>query len=103
MTRFKLIAGLVDTDIKEDILSMNNMNLKETVKVVEGKESGKVAKLKVGVQDAKVYTVKADSKHTMMASKLSPSSLVISSRKASDKQSTKSSTISCPLPPDDRL
>ena len=58
----KLISVLVDTDIKEDILSMSNMNLKETVKVVEGKESGKVAKLKVGVQDTKVSAVKTDSK-----------------------------------------
>ena len=48
ITRFKLIAGLVDTDIKEDILSMSDMNLEKTVKAVEGKESGKVAKLKVG-------------------------------------------------------
>ena len=54
ITRFKLIAGLVDTNIKEDILSMSNMNPEETVKAVEGKESGKVAKLKVGVQDTKV-------------------------------------------------
>ena len=45
ITRFKLIAGLVDTDIKEDILSMSNMNLEETVKALEGKQSGKVAKL----------------------------------------------------------
>ena len=64
ITRFKLVAGLVDTDIKEDILSLSDMNLEETVKAVEGKESGKVAKLKVGVQDAKVSTVKTDSKHT---------------------------------------
>ena len=27
ITRFKLIAGLVDTDIKEDILIMSDMNL----------------------------------------------------------------------------
>ena len=31
---------------------------------MEGKESGKVARLKVGVQDAKVSTVKTDSKDT---------------------------------------
>ena len=36
ITRFKLVAGLVDTDIKEDILSMSDMNLEETVKAVEG-------------------------------------------------------------------
>ena len=47
ITRFKLIAGLVDTNIKRDILSKSNMNLEETVKAAEGKESGKVAKLKV--------------------------------------------------------
>ena len=64
ITRFKLIAGLVDTEIKEDILSMSDMNLEEIVKAVEGKESGKVARLKVGVQDAKVSTVKTDSKDT---------------------------------------
>ena len=31
ITWFKLIAGRVDTDIKEDILSMSDMNLEETV------------------------------------------------------------------------
>ena len=31
ITTFKLIASLVDTDIKEDILSMSDMNLEETV------------------------------------------------------------------------
>ena len=41
ITRFKLISVLVDTDIKEDILSMSDMNLEETVKAVGGKESGK--------------------------------------------------------------
>jgi hypothetical protein len=60
ITRFKLIAGLVDTNIKRDILSKSNMNLEETVKAAEGKESGKVAKLKVGVQDEKVSAVKSD-------------------------------------------
>ena len=41
ITRFKLIAGLADTDIKQDILSKSDMSLEETVKAVEGKESGK--------------------------------------------------------------
>ena len=37
-------------DLQDYILSKNNMNLEETVKAVEGKESGKVAKMKVGVK-----------------------------------------------------
>ena len=64
ITRFKLIAGLADTDIKQDILSKSDMSLEETVKAVEGKESGKVAKMKVGTQDAKVSAVKSDSPET---------------------------------------
>ena len=60
ITRFKLIAGLADADIKQDILSMSDMSLEETVKAVEGKESGKVAKTKVGTQDAKVSVVKSE-------------------------------------------
>ena len=39
MRQDKLISVLVDTDIKEDILSMSDMNLEETVKAVEGKGS----------------------------------------------------------------
>ena len=50
ITRFKLIAGLDDKDIKEDILSMKDQDLEETVKCVENKESGKVARRKVGVE-----------------------------------------------------
>ena len=64
ITRFKLIAGLADADIKQDILSKSDMSLEETVKAVEGKESGKVAKLKVGAQDAKVSTVKTNNLDT---------------------------------------
>ena len=50
VTRFKLIAGLHDIDIKEDILSVEDKNLEETVKMIENKESGKQAKKTVGVQ-----------------------------------------------------
>ena len=46
--RFKLIAGLVDLEIKEDILSMKDETLEETVKTIENKESGKMAKKTVG-------------------------------------------------------
>ena len=41
VTRFKLIAGLYDTDIKEDILSVEDKTLDETVKLIENKESGR--------------------------------------------------------------
>ena len=50
MTRFKLIAGLHDIDIKEDILSIEDKTLDETVKLIENKESGRQAKKTVGVQ-----------------------------------------------------
>ena len=49
MTRFKLIAGLHDIDIKEDILSIEDKTLDETVKLIENKESGRQAKKTVGV------------------------------------------------------
>ena len=51
VTRFKLIAGLHDMDIKEDILSIEDKALEETVKLIENKESGKHAKKTVGVQN----------------------------------------------------
>ena len=47
--RFKLIAGLHDPEIKEDILSENDKTLEETVKAIEAKESGKLARRTVGV------------------------------------------------------
>ena len=50
VTRFKLIAGLHDIDIKEDILSIEDKTLDETVKLIENKESGRQAKKTVGVQ-----------------------------------------------------
>ena len=50
--RFKLIAGLSDVEIKEDILSAEDKNLDETVKAIEAKESGKLARKTVGVSGA---------------------------------------------------
>ena len=47
--RFKLIAGLHDPEIKEDILSEDDKTLEETVKAIEAKESGKLARRTVGV------------------------------------------------------
>ena len=43
MIRFKLIQGLYDSEIKEDILSSEDRTLDETVKIIEAKESGKIA------------------------------------------------------------
>ena len=40
----KLIAGLYDTEVKEDILSAEDKPLDETVKAIEAKESGKLAR-----------------------------------------------------------
>ena len=47
--RFKLIAGLSDEEIKEEILSsQEDKNLEETVKEIEAKESGKLARKTLG-------------------------------------------------------
>ena len=46
--RFKLIAGLNCSDIKEDILSTDDTSLEEMVRIIENKESGKLAKKTVG-------------------------------------------------------
>ena len=54
VVRFKLIAGLYDQEIKEDILSKADMKLEETVKAIEAKESGKIARRTVGVLGAPV-------------------------------------------------
>ena len=59
MIRFKLIAGLYDSEIKEDILSSEDKTLDETVKCIEAKESGKIARKTVGASHANpVATVK---------------------------------------------
>ena len=41
--------GLVDAEIKEDILGTENKSLEDTVKAIEAQESAKPAKVKLGV------------------------------------------------------
>ena len=48
MIQFKLIQGLYNSEIKEDILSSEDRTLDETVKIIEAKESGKIARKTVG-------------------------------------------------------
>ena len=48
MIRFKLISGLYDSEIKEDVLSCEEKSLEETVKFIEAKESGKIARKSIG-------------------------------------------------------
>ena len=48
LTRFKLVAGLVDEVIKEDVLCGEEKTFEETVKTVEAKESAKRAKVTLG-------------------------------------------------------
>ena len=62
ITRFKLIAGLADPEIKEDILSLEERSLDETVKAVEAKESGKLARqtLSATPGPSKMSNVKAN-------------------------------------------
>ena len=50
--RFKLIAGLADPEIKEDILSLEEKSLDDTVKAIEAKESGKHARQTIGTTAA---------------------------------------------------
>ena len=49
VVRFKLIQGLTDAEIKEHILSEEDKPLDETVRAIEAKESGKVARKAIGV------------------------------------------------------
>ena len=46
---FKLIAGLSDNEIKEHILSEEDKTLDQTVKMIEAKECGKIARKTVGM------------------------------------------------------
>ena len=60
ITRSKLIVGLDNKGIKLDILSMQEKWLEDTVKCSESKESGKIARKKVGGIEAKVSVVKTE-------------------------------------------
>ena len=42
--KFKLVAGLVDEEIKEDVLGTTDLDLEATIKMIEGKEGAKKAK-----------------------------------------------------------
>ena len=66
MIRFKLIAGLSDSEIKEHILSEEDKTLEQTVKMVEAKECGKLARKTVGMpvnNTGKVQGVETVSTH----------------------------------------
>ena len=47
VVHFKLITGLQDSEIKEDLLSCKEKSLEDTVKTIEAKESRKLARQKV--------------------------------------------------------
>ena len=42
--KFKLVASLIDEEIKEDVLGTADLDLEATVKMIEGKEGAKKAK-----------------------------------------------------------
>ena len=44
VTKFKLVAGLNDEEIKEDVLGAADLDLEATIKMIEGKEGAKKAK-----------------------------------------------------------
>ena len=56
LTKFKLVSGLVDTKIKED-LGGEEKTLENTVKAVEAMESAKCAKVKLGRRQGQVNKV----------------------------------------------
>ena len=66
--RFKLIAGLYDSEIKEDILSLEEKSLDETVKTIEAKESGKLARLTIGAPSAPAKVSSMSSSASRMTS-----------------------------------
>ena len=51
------MTGLVDDEIKEDILGWEDKTLEDTVKTVEAKESAKCAKAKLGEGQCQVSKV----------------------------------------------
>ena len=64
--RFKLTTGLYDTEIKEDILSLEEKSLDETVKAIEAKESRKQARQTQGTQSCSCK----DNKHLAIRSQM---------------------------------
>ena len=57
LVKFKLVSGLLDSEIKEDILGGDEKLLEETVKAIEAKESAKRAKSKLGGRSVEVSRV----------------------------------------------
>ena len=57
ITKFKLVSGLADSDIKEDALGLEVTTLEEIVKAVEVKESAKEANRTLGKRNVKVNEV----------------------------------------------
>ena len=62
ITKFKLVSGLADSDIKEDALGMEATSLEEIVKAIEVKESAKEANRTLGRRNGKVNEVANDVK-----------------------------------------
>ena len=66
--RFKLIAGLCDEEIKEDVLSsQEDKSLEDTVKEIEAKESGKLARKTVGASTTAKVQVAGEINETKVA------------------------------------
>ena len=57
LIKFKLVSGLLDSEIKEDILGGDDKSLEDTVKAIEAKESAKRAKGKLGGHNVEVSRV----------------------------------------------
>ena len=54
LIKFKLVSGLLDSKIKEDILGGDDKSLEDTVKAIEAKESAKQAMGKLGGRNVEV-------------------------------------------------
>ena len=55
--KFKLVSGLSDSDIKDDVLGLEVTMLEEIVKAVEVKESAKEANRTLGKHNGKINEV----------------------------------------------
>ena len=62
ITKYKLVSGLVDSDIKEDALGLEATSLEEIVKVIEVKEGAKEANRTLGRRNGKVNEVANEAK-----------------------------------------
>ena len=84
IVRYKLVSGLVDEEIKEDMLGLENKSLDDTVKAVEAKESAKRARTRLGAKvTSQINKITPNQKHCKCCGKSGHSHENIEERRAS--------------------